>query len=1331
MATPRTVVGTEEEESLRDREAAPPLSRRLSGRTRKREDATPRNRNRKKKRKELQHLIAQYERTDSVEVREAIFEAIIAFVKQQTEPLSEEEYNELEVMFPAQKDRIAREQKKLKELLDANAIQLEIVQKAMEGKHGFEMETAKEQVKALQRKNNELQLELNKLRKEIAMLKQHEKTLAKTHKEQVSEVKQRMENIMNERVTLQKDLEKIASNLGDQFLNELYWVTPEDATMRETIDQFPFITHMKKMQSRYSALNAEYKALEAELNATPNLDEEIPIMRRMKELALDMDNINKFFIHTRNNAVEWMRKAVEKEHKELNKEFKDMMEIEGVIQEYSREQIDDLEKKRDLLLKRQQELRKQHLSLVDEFEPNFPALNLDDTASLDKTREETAKWVEMVTKQREQLRNDLEETGELITKADKAIAKAKEGFDARIQRLEETRAQLERQLEERLKNIVTKMDDIDAPEKKYEDQLAEYNRLDSEKEKLQALLGDLDAERLKLGASPDDALLEKITNVQKQLEQKYIEIEAKQQEVTQAKEDFDQHNAAVKKELAERYRAAVDSLDLVPSTTVIEMLGPKQARDRALKDLETARVELAKQEAIIRQADKDFPLDQAGQDKLRDEIQTYEGMVAQYNQRVTFYRESETILRTFVETAHKAFLTDLDGLEKQIDKALTQEYDPHDENSTYIAYDWNALIALYNKLIPLHLKTKNKVPPTDQEVVELAQHIRTFDAIKEDAKELPNDMATIQQDVNGPRKAALAKISDDAMVKDVKKELEKQRRGLGQKLRTILEGGRVEAHMEVYDKGLGLLEWRDIQLRLRKKFMAMQKEMLTDKSTYFPALSKMLSGILSDFTTKAQGFTPTEEQEFKEMLKENLTEALKQTGQVSKLLQALEEQRLKPAASYEALRDYILDPMSFSEADRQRDFMHSKMGMTLANSRTLLALVQNTIMLRQQYLRKIYPAMNITEARDAHLFDMVFTHCFPPTSIGSRLRLLRALSPEDRTAYKTKPFLKALTMLDESFDVDRLTDENFELRLATMVQKVESYLQNLCLRSGVGYETMLHDAEQIERTKYMIYTQLDPDVDDPEREGMENEMRQADGVPITDEDAGALMQANGQRVSTTWNPSTQNQITRDQIDDVKKQTYEREVGKFLMWTMDGGEDEPYVPMHTRAAKYYFGAPNYENLKKKFDSMRPLLPKESVKNPSHEIEKILGLYGPILGVKGRITSDKDHPVMIQQEVMELQELVKAYSEYTVTSEPYYNHTPYHERQKEAEPERSQDVPSGGSFGGNIKPESANDEEQDALTKGLFQDYSAYYKQMESEQQRSGFKNQTWLSDMWKE
>ena len=1289
----------------------------------------------KRRRRTMQGLIKAWKRADTEADKKKIYKEIIGFLEGSAKPLSDEEYFELLGTFKADAEAIKRRQKELKAMAEVSATQIDILRRSAEERTGAQLETARQQLGEMQRDYNEILKIQQQQEVELTRLKERDKAVKKVHKEKVAQDERSTETIMNEREKARAELERVVGGLGDKFLKDLYWTEPQNEEMKDQFNDFPFLEDAKKLQKRYSDLSAEYQRLQASLNSARE-DEETPIMRQMSATAEKMKEVNKSFVHIRNHAEQWMRDALDQDRKRINKELENLMDVEGAPKkEASLEEVNELDTKISGLVQRRADLLERHKNLMEEFKPDFSLISPDAVVS-DEVREESNKWMKMVYETRNQINQDIEKTEELMKKTEKLRDKKKEELNNRIQRLAEIEQKQRDDIQKRLNSITVAMEDVDTPEVNYEKIMDTWNNLAKEKKKLEGLLKDLDEERSKLGADKDDALLQQMIVIQRELNQKLIEAEQMQERITKAKEDFDESVAKAKADAEAKLAYIKNTSEKVPELETIAMIAPQQARDQALKDLEKLRADASIQEVTVRKMLDEYPTAQEDQQKVDVELRKLEDLKNQFNERVKLYRTSEKILRETIERKRKTFLDDMTALESELQDILTdfkfdpkKEFNPNDETTIYTKYDWKALVDLMNAILPIHVRVKlGNQPPTTDDITTLHELNERFKVIKEDAEELPHDLATIQKDIVGPRKSAYEAISDDLLAKSEKEKIQKGRVELSKKMANVLEERKVTAAVEVYDKGLELIDWKDVQLRLRERFMAMQKEMAGDKSSYFPILSKMLDSILSEFTKKAQGYTSVQEQEFKELLRENLREALMQTGDVSRLLQLVEEQKLRPAASYEALRDYIMDPMSFSQADRQRDFMHSEMGLTLANSRTLLGLVQNTILLRQQYLRKIYPALNIEESRDAHLFDLLFTHCFPPDGVGTKLRVLRAMPAEDRAAYKNKPFLKALSMLDEKFDIDNMTDERFELQRASLVKGIESYLQRVCMKAGVSYETMLNDAENIERTKYMIYTQINPKVDDPERKGLINEMQQADGVPINDEDAGAVMQANGQRVSTTWNPSTQNQITRDQIDDVKKQTYEREVGKFMMWTMDGGEDEPYVPMHTGAAKYFFGAPNYENLKKKFDSMRPLIPKESIKNPSHEIEKILGLYGPILRIKSRKTSDKDHPVMIQQEAMELQELAKAYSEYTVTSEPFYNHTPYEERKQEQEAERQpENVPSSSR---NIDPEGLGDQDQDSLTKGLFQDYESYYRKVEADQkQTSGFKNQDWLKEVW--
>jgi hypothetical protein len=763
-----------------------------------------------------------------------------------------------------------------------------------------------------------------------------------------------------------------------------------------------------------------------------------------------------------------------------------------------------------------------------------------------------------------------------------------------------------------------------------------------------------------------------------------------------------------------------------------DMKSPSQLRQDAAKRLKTQTevLDKAKQkyEKLREESDRKPKTDEI-MGKLREAAAEVEAAQEEVSKTQSMLQQHGELEQTHLKELKGRFNQDSNELLwKLVEIMREKEYDPKDEQSQYTLWPWKEIVEIFNRAMKIRVDVdKNGVEPReDQVVINLALKAKLKE-IEENVK-TTRDLGTINHDVNETRMKAYGKIDKTMVPPEDRKSLKIPISEWGSELESELGWRKTEGKFKVYAEDGAVLNWPVIQLAHRAKIEEMVKETSGDRSANYPIVSRMMQGILNDFTQVASNLNPEVEQQFNKKLQEDLQNILTASKNISRAVMRAEEGKLRPVITTEKLREFVLDPMSFSAADRQKDFLHTDLGLKLSTSRHLLAMVQNTILLRQKYIRQIYPNLNVRESRDAHLFDMLFTHAFPPEAVGTKLRLLRLMSPQERSKYKNRAFLKSMTMLNPDFDIDQMTDENFEVQLAFLNSKVETYMRNVCQGSGVAYETMLDDAAQIERTKYLIYTQLDPsDVEDPERKQMQSELQQKDGVPIADEDAGALMQASGMRLNSTWNPSTQNQITRDQIDDVKKQSYEREVGKFFTWTMEAAEDEPYVPLHTGAAKYFFGSPNYENMKSKFDSMRPLIPKDGVQNPSQVIEQALALYGPILRIKGRKTTDKDHPVMIQQEALEIQELVKAYTEYTTTSEPFYNHTPYAQQQQQQDvtaPDTS--ARDGPDMTSNLQPESTNDQEQDTLTKGLYPDFNRYYQEFG---QGSGYKNQDWLKPSW--
>jgi hypothetical protein len=249
-------------------------------------------------------------------------------------------------------------------------------------------------------------------------------------------------------------------------------------------------------------------------------------------------------------------------------------------------------------------------------------------------------------------------------------------------------------------------------------------------------------------------------------------------------------------------------------------------------------------------------------------------------------------------------------------------------------------------------------------------------------------------------------------------------------------------------------------------------------------------------------------------------------------------------------------------------------------------------------------------------------------------------------------------------------------------------------------------SNELIRTQYAILSQVR---DKP----VENDIdRQDDGGQGPsddfqyDQDAGAVMNENGFRVNSTFNPATQGQIIRDKIDEEKRSSYMQMVGSLATQFMEPSQDEPYVPMHTGSAKFFFSGGNYKNLKSQYQSMRPLIPKNPVDDPNGFIEETLAYYGPVLGIKKRNSSQKDHPAFLQKEAIELQELVAAYNNYTTDTGGNYvhdgqamNNVPV-QQQVQAPPDNTPDDNSSAPLKKkNVDPNSTGENVSDPMMSGL--------------------------------
>jgi hypothetical protein len=118
----------------------------------------------------------------------------------------------------------------------------------------------------------------------------------------------------------------------------------------------------------------------------------------------------------------------------------------------------------------------------------------------------------------------------------------------------------------------------------------------------------------------------------------------------------------------------------------------------------------------------------------------------------------------------------------------------------------------------------------------------------------------------------------------------------------------------------------------------------------------------------------------------------------------------------------------------------------------------------------------------------------------------------------------------------------------------------------------------------------------------------------------------------------------------------RIAGSIAAPSLNEPSNDPYIPIHTNAARYFFNADNYKSISNKFESQRPLQPKQSVEDPLRVIQNTIAEYGAILKLRKAMTNAKSHPALIQKEAIELLEFKDAYIRYTGATEGEYNERP---------------------------------------------------------------------------
>lgn len=499
--------------------------------------------------------------------------------------------------------------------------------------------------------------------------------------------------------------------------------------------------------------------------------------------------------------------------------------------------------------------------------------------------------------------------------------------------------------------------------------------------------------------------------------------------------------------------------------------------------------------------------------------------------------------------------------------------------------------------------------------------------------------------------------------------------------------------------------WTEAISGLESEVTELRRRVQTDISAFGPFLSYTISNIWARFSQKIQNVRPDEREQFMTAI-EAEKDFLYKT--ISNESYRFNGSKLHKAATsgIDTLKDFVMNPESFTPKDKTRMINDTSIGLYMSNTRRLLGLIDQSMRLRQRMVSEPYRIMGMEGAKEAPKFDMVLTHLFPPSQVELKLRFLTQLP--NRKRYEAGPFVKAIKMLFPDFDLDALNNETFISRVAEISQSSKEFLKNVVGMTPIAWSDFENQADELTRLEYEILSQVEdkPIENDPTRQQADQNFEPTDAPPY-DRDAGAVMNDAGLRVNPTFNPVTQGQITRDAIDDAKRVSYIQIAGSLASVFLDPPDStDPYVPLHVAPAKFFFSKDSYKTLSDQFDSMRPLQPKQTVDDPNGKIEEILSRYGKFLGIRKRATQRTDHPILVQQEAIELTEFVNAFKAYGQQTAGNYVHPVATDPTGNSNPASAQaSGPSGptststSNDDNNVDPNDAGESTSDPLISGL--------------------------------
>ena len=484
----------------------------------------------------------------------------------------------------------------------------------------------------------------------------------------------------------------------------------------------------------------------------------------------------------------------------------------------------------------------------------------------------------------------------------------------------------------------------------------------------------------------------------------------------------------------------------------------------------------------------------------------------------------------------------------------------------------------------------------------------------------------------------------------------------------------------------------DAVMRLESEVINLKTAIREDISSFGPFLHQVVNQMYDRFRSQIQNVNAQDRARFdaaieseKKFLQKIVTkEAYARTG--AKLLNATKDGRLQK---------YVLDPTTFSEYDREAMMMYTPVGLYMSETRRLLDLVSQTMDLRKRMVIDVHKTLNMEGNPDAVKFDVVLSNLFPPSQVELKLRYLLTLPPDARKKYENGRFVQAVKMIDANFDISTVGNDNFLEVVSTIGQSSKSFLQDIVGATPISWSDFESMGNELVRSQAAILSQVRDKPVENDTEAQQVQQAPPDSFGY-DQDAGAQNTDSGLRVNSTFNPATQGQITRDKIDDEKRSQYIQMVGSMVGTFLEASEDEPYVPMHPSAAKFYFSGDNYKSLKSQYQSMRPLIPKQPMADPNTYIEEMVSYYGPILGIKNRKSTFQDHPAYIQKEALELQELVNSFQNYTTATGGNYVHAQQSEAPPQSMPQQQQQPKEDNP---QINPTSTGEEDTDPFRAGL--------------------------------